>query len=551
MLEKEDKKIIRKKLIANISECKYPIIKNLLKTYNFKITDNEIFSEYEDLIWTDNAIESNFLGRMKPYQKVNHIPGIYSISRKNYLAKHLNKMQKKFPNYYNFFPKTWIVPAERGELIKIYGDKKKTFILKPEGSCQGRGIFLVQRVKDIPITENLVCQSYLKHPLLIDKCKFDLRIYLLISSVSPLRVMLYKEGMVRIATDEYKLPNENNLQLFSSHLTNYSMNKNNPKYLKNNNADNAIDGHKRSMTFFKNMVENEGKNWDVIWDSIKELSLYTLLSVYPLLLHNYKVGMKNDFGNSCCFHILGLDIIFNTNYKPILLEVNHTPSFNGDSPFDIKLKSGVISNALKIINMNTARKQKTINFIKKQIQKRMISGIKSDKDDIELKEFIDDNLKRNDNYMKKYLGDYDEVFPWKYDKILENNDNLKEILNYSKIIYDEFTGNTKKEVIENKPKPIIPSTKKDTINNNIKKETTSNNIIKKEPIINIKNKVFQKNKTIKQNNKIANTSNNGNITKRYIIRSVNKKNIININNNKYYKFSKTSIINFEVNSFFK
>ena len=49
---------------------------------------------------------------MEPYQKVNQYPGIYVITRKNNLARNLMKMQRCYPNEYNFFPKTWIIPQE-------------------------------------------------------------------------------------------------------------------------------------------------------------------------------------------------------------------------------------------------------------------------------------------------------------------------------------------------------------------------------------------------------------------------------------------------------
>ena len=34
---------------------------------------------------------------MKPYQKINHFPGMFELSRKNNLCKNLMKMRKKFP----------------------------------------------------------------------------------------------------------------------------------------------------------------------------------------------------------------------------------------------------------------------------------------------------------------------------------------------------------------------------------------------------------------------------------------------------------------------
>jgi len=104
-------------------------------------------------------------------------------------------MHKKFPEYYNFFPKTYILPADNSEFLKQFNNKfNKTFILKPEAACQGRGIQLIRRPCDVPVNEPLVAQRYIAKPFLIDGLKFDLRIYVLIAGVDPLRIYMYNEG---------------------------------------------------------------------------------------------------------------------------------------------------------------------------------------------------------------------------------------------------------------------------------------------------------------------------------------------------------------------
>ena len=47
-----------------------------------------------DVSWHDLGITADFLNKMEPYQKVNQYPGMYVITRKNYLARNLMKMQK-------------------------------------------------------------------------------------------------------------------------------------------------------------------------------------------------------------------------------------------------------------------------------------------------------------------------------------------------------------------------------------------------------------------------------------------------------------------------
>ena len=79
--------------------------------------------------------------------------------------------------------------------------------------------------------EHYVTQKYLHKPFLIDDLKFDLRIYVLVTGVSPLRCFIYKEGLARFATMPYKTPNGVNLGDMCMHLTNYAINKENDDFV--------------------------------------------------------------------------------------------------------------------------------------------------------------------------------------------------------------------------------------------------------------------------------------------------------------------------------
>lgn len=72
---------------------------------------------------------------------------------------------------------------------------------------------------------NTVAQQYIANPLLLDGYKFDLRIYALVSSVDPLKIYLFDEGLARLATRQYEAPSSVNLKTANMHLTNFSVNK--------------------------------------------------------------------------------------------------------------------------------------------------------------------------------------------------------------------------------------------------------------------------------------------------------------------------------------
>jgi tubulin polyglutamylase TTLL6/13 len=69
--------------------------------------------------------------------------------------------------------------------------------------CQGKGIFLTRNCDWVVQGEHYVAQRYLHKPYLIDGLKFDLRIYVLVTGVNPLRCFIYKEGLARFATEPY------------------------------------------------------------------------------------------------------------------------------------------------------------------------------------------------------------------------------------------------------------------------------------------------------------------------------------------------------------
>lgn len=68
-------------------------------------------------------------------------------------------------------------------------------------------------------------------PYLIDGYKFDLRIYVLLSGVNPMRIFIYKDGLARFATVQYEPPNANNLENLFMHLTNYAINKESENFI--------------------------------------------------------------------------------------------------------------------------------------------------------------------------------------------------------------------------------------------------------------------------------------------------------------------------------
>lgn len=76
---------------------------------------------------------------------------------------------------------------------------------------QGKGIFLFNCPSKLPPNweeSNLVIQEYIDKPYLIEGLKFDFRVYVLLRSINPLRIYVFKEGLTRFATVKYEPPSE-------------------------------------------------------------------------------------------------------------------------------------------------------------------------------------------------------------------------------------------------------------------------------------------------------------------------------------------------------
>ena len=373
------------------------------------------------VVWVDRSFANDklFLS-IQPWQRINHFPGMTNICRKARLAQSLEIMKKEFPREFSFFPTTYVLPQSFPifkTLFSSNGRSKGTYIIKPDGSAQGKGIFLTRRLEDV---ENLstmcVAQQYLRNPLLIDKKKFDLRIYVLVTSCAPLRVYLFRDGLVRICTEEYKRPNTSNMDDRCMHLTNYSVNKRSDKYERDERgAAPTNQGSKRSISWMLDWLSDKkgAAAANKMWSKIGDICTMTIISILPTLQREYasvfqkKGSMQsptsnpeektngchaakppeketNVMGKSRCFEILGFDIMIDNDLRPSLIEVNHLPSWGTDSPIDEDVKSRVITQALSAMNINVQDKKFYENSKRKQSRSRLAKKqATSSSDDVE------------------------------------------------------------------------------------------------------------------------------------------------------------------------
>lgn len=118
--------------------------------------------------------------------------------------------------------------------------------------------------------------------------KFDLRLYCLVTSVRPLRMYLFQDGLVRMCTEEYVKPTKQNISNVCMHLTNYAVNKHNENFVQPSAAssEESQEGDsKRSLLWFMNFIRKEhgDSKADWLWQRMGILCTRTILSIMPTL----------------------------------------------------------------------------------------------------------------------------------------------------------------------------------------------------------------------------------------------------------------------------
>lgn len=133
-------------------------------------------------------------------------------------------------------------------------------------------------------------------------------------------------------------------------------------------------GHKRSLSFVMEELRKQGNDVVGLKEKIKDIVIKTLLTGMPVIAEQYRACKPEEYSGNMCFHILGLDIMLTDKFEPILLEVNHTPSFRTDTPLDHHIKFKLIKDTLVLMNINLKTKKELLDKAKECLKERVETG---------------------------------------------------------------------------------------------------------------------------------------------------------------------------------
>uniref|UniRef100_A0A8D0GAD0 Tubulin tyrosine ligase like 2 n=1 Tax=Sphenodon punctatus TaxID=8508 RepID=A0A8D0GAD0_SPHPU len=332
-----------KPLVFRLHENVPDVVHEVLLARGWSEYDEQEQDEaYWNLYWRNFPYRMTDHHSIKPWQRLNHYPETIRITRKDYLARHLKRMKGVYgATLYEFSPEAFIMPNDYINFIAEYtkerqspGRKPSYWICKPVDMSCGRGILIFQDIKDFIYDCMVIVQRYISNPLLFSGYKWDLRLYVCVTSFCPLTIYLYEEGLVRFATEKFDLRSLDNIY---AHLTNTSINKFGPSYKKDKEGIGC--GCKWTFSKLRSYMRSHNMNDLRLWQRITHIVTLTLLAITPSVPPT-----------SNCFELFGFDILVDDKFKPWLLEVNYSPALRLDCPIDATVKKSLLHDLIELLN---------------------------------------------------------------------------------------------------------------------------------------------------------------------------------------------------------
>lgn len=219
------------------------------------------------------------------------------------------------------------------------------WIIKPgENTNRGRGISVSNNLAEIrsivnekSSTHTSIIQKYIDRPLLINKRKFDIRCFALLTSInSNLQGYFYTEGYIRTSSKEFSIKNLDNKFI---HLTNDAIQKYSEDYGKFESANKM--SYSDLQNYLNANYQKQKINFEKdILTKIKDIVTDTFVSVCDKIDPEKKLH---------CFELFGYDFMIDEDFKVWLIEANTNPCLETSCAFLSRVIPACIDNTLRLV----------------------------------------------------------------------------------------------------------------------------------------------------------------------------------------------------------
>ncbi|KAJ3068348.1 Tubulin polyglutamylase ttll5 [Podochytrium sp. JEL0797] len=231
--------------------------------------------------------------------------------------------------HFDFMPSTFLLPQEYDLFYTAYLRTGGRWIVKPvtTTSTHQKSSYPIDSLAELPTRlksdDRFLVQKYIDSGLKVNGCRFDVRVYVAVTGFNPLRVFVYKEGVVRYVK-EYK---------------------------------NDTTGQKSSLSSLLRHISNQhGSSASaLLMAKIKDLIVKTFLSGESVVATAVNMLVPHP-GN--CFELVGFDLIIDSNLNPWLIGVTTNPSLACETQFDLDIKAVLLADLLTLTGLIPFQKQK-------------------------------------------------------------------------------------------------------------------------------------------------------------------------------------------------
>jgi tubulin polyglutamylase TTLL5 len=419
-----------------------------------------------NLLWTWSKPHIN-KSHLLIWQKVNHFDDSKQLTRKDLLKKNIQRFtdmkDNKYASEFEIMPQTFLLPNEYTQFVQCFkdfenmnnpsknpGDENQPsesmvpkklvlnyWILKPVGLSRGRGISVIQNLNDVVYSQSSVIQKYVENPLTLQNYKFDLRLFIVVTSFKPLEAFIYRDGFARISSYVYSL-NPNDLANKFIHLTNSSIQKQNLQGFTQDNPINQVQddpnaaGSKLSLlgenglwkrleqfsALYRDSSDNSNdKNNNNSKPANKKIVIDELWqSICLLVVKSLSIVDEKMVSQPNCFELFGYDVLIDDTLRPWLLEVNASPSLARENYLDKRIKNQLIKDIVQLLDVAQYDRLALCKIIKKRLGLISKNRYCNGKNDLELekdlKEILgSDYIPRRYGELPKNMGNFERLCP--------------------------------------------------------------------------------------------------------------------------------------------
>ncbi|GMH46150.1 hypothetical protein BSKO_14114 [Bryopsis sp. KO-2023] len=254
----------------------------------------------------------SLIKKLRPEQKVNHIPGASFFTSKVELAKASGK--------FDFVPKSFVVPQQYDEFLEFHESQPKGTTWVKKGA-KHRGVEVVDPYdQDLKNKGQEVFVQQFVRPYLIDGHAWDMGIYVAVTSLNPLRAYYYDNILLRFCSlkfeEDLNKAHRDSYVVEDDYIPPWGVESLRKYYVWGLSSINVLRAY---------FSDQEGVDIDKLMDkalrSINEL----LVNFEPTLASS---ALRHPHGRKSFFSLYRVDFLIDRNFQPWLTEVNQSPNLS-------------------------------------------------------------------------------------------------------------------------------------------------------------------------------------------------------------------------------